>query len=261
MALGHAKRLPRQRGGDAVPVIGLCIANKKLAQETEQMISLLLVREAEKNEAGPDGRSGVRDFKTQDSAVPGEVSVLLLSDSTAQESFAHAEKLWAQQPGLSIIYIAQKSEDVFAALAYPFFHVVRGYALEQDLKAAIQKLKRVRRPRTRWQSFRCRNGLVRVKQKDILYLESERHEIRIHCVNEILVTAETLAQCEKKLECPGIARIHKSFLVNLYHVVRLERECLILDNGERLYISRYRYPEVKMQFEDYIRHLDFLQEL
>lgn len=187
-----------------------------------------------------------------------ERGLLLLSDSTAQESFDHAEKIWAEQPRLFIIYVAREPEEVFAALAYPFFHVIRGYALEQDLRAAIRKMERTRPPGPQWQSFLCRNGLVRVKQKDILYLESDRHEIRIHCIDEILITTETLAQCEKKLGQSGIVRIHKSFLVNLYHVMRLEKECLTLDNGERIYISRYRYPEVKRKFEDYIRHLEFL---
>ena len=39
---------------------------------------------------------------------------------------------------------------------------------------------------------------------------------------------------------------------------RMDRDSVTLDNGEKLYISRYRYPEVKLQFEGYIRHLDFL---
>ena len=44
----------------------------------------------------------------------------------------------------------------------------------------------------------------------------------------------------------------------MYHIRCLEKSNVLLDNGERLYISRQRYPEVKFQFENYIRHLDFI---
>lgn len=239
-----------------MPVIGLYIVDEKLSQETERIMKLLLVRGAQKD--GNDDEERIVDFEIQNPADLNTVSFLILSGGTAQESFAYAEGIWEEYPWLSIIFIAQKPEEVFVALPYPFFHVVRGYALEQDLAAAMKKMERVRPPTQRWYSFLCKSGLVRVRQKDILYLESDRHEIRIHCAAEILITAETLEKCEKKLKNAGFARIHKSVLVNFYHVMRLERESMVLDNGERLYISRYRYPEVKRQFEDYIRRLDFL---
>lgn len=239
-----------------MPVIGLCIADEELSRETERIIELLLARNSQESEK--DASEERMDFAIQNPADLKTASFLVLAEGTAQESLARAEEIWKEQPWLSVIFVAQEPEAVFAALPYPFFHVVRGYALEQDLNAALKKMERVRPPVQRCCSFLCKNGLVRVKQKDILYLESDRHEIRIHCAAEILITAETLLQCEKKLEGAGFVRTHKSFLVNFYHVARLERELLVLDNGEKIYISRYRYPEVKRQFEDYIRHLDFL---
>lgn len=240
-------------------VIGLRIADEGLARETGRIIELLLAENERKKECGGvDERLSSAGFEVQNPAKLQETSFLVLSEKTAQESFVCAEALWEERPWLSVIFIAQEPEAVFAALPYPFFHVVRGYALEQDLGATVRKMERVRPPAQRWCTFLCKGGLVRVKQKDILYLESDRHEIKIHCVQECLTTAETLGQCEKKLEGAGFVRLHKSFLVNFYHVARLEKDCAVLDGGERIYISRYRYPEVKLQFENYIRRLDFL---
>lgn len=183
---------------------------------------------------------------------------LILAGEKPEDAIAAAERLWADRPSLSVIYVASQAEDVFSALPYPFYHLVRRFALEQDLGAVFKKMERSRPPVQRWHTFLCKNELVRVCQKDILYLESERHEIRIHCRDEIMTTTEPLSQCEERLKDGGFARIHKSFLVSLYHVNRMERDSLTLDNGEKLYISRYRYPEVKLQFESYIRHLEFL---
>ena len=73
------------------------------------------------------------------------------------------------------------------------------------------------------------------------------------------VLAKTKRECEEKLKGMGFVRTYRSFLVNMYHIRCLEKENVLLDNGERLYVSRRRYPEVKLTFENYIRHLDFMR--
>lgn len=251
-----------------MPVLGLYCERDTLAKEIENTILMLAARcqAAERK----DGISDRADYElrrlpllpgeagAQTMAAPELLSALLLSCKAAGKAFNAAEKLWEEQPELPVIFIAEKAEEVFAALAHPFFHVVRAYALEQDLQAALRKIERSRPPAPKWQTFQGKNGLIRVKQKDILYLESERHEIRVHGKKEIFITSETLTQCEEKLKKAGFVRIHKSYLVNLYHVERMEKESLLLEGGERLFISRYRYPEVKTRFETYIRRLDFI---
>ena len=88
-----------------------------------------------------------------------------------------------------MIFVADSPDAVFDALTKPFFHVVRGYALEQDLKAALAKLKKQRRTGSGYRSFPYRespssDGRIRVLEKEILYLESMRHEIWVHCEKE-----------------------------------------------------------------------------
>ncbi len=191
-----------------------------------------------------------------------QISFLILSCKTIDKTFAIAETLWEKNPALSIICVVEYPEEVFAALPHPFFHVVREFSLEQDLGAVLCKIERTGSLLPRWCSFQGKNELIRIRLKEILYLESNRHEIMIHIQNYTdqtsYLTMETLAQCEEKLRAFGFVRIHKSYLVNLYHVAKLGKEYLTLDCGKRLYISRYRYTDIKLQFENYIRHLDFL---
>lgn len=248
-----------------MPVYGLYCEHNMLAAEIENTVQMLWA-----GKQTPDRESGAmyrEDYglcrlsspsgKSM-AAVNGPLSGLFLSCESSKAAFDAAEKLWEEQPELPVIFIAGQAEEVFAALSHPFFHVVRAYALEQDLGAALRKLERSRTKVQRWQTFQGKTGMARVRQREILYLESERHEIRVHCKKETFITPETLTQCEEKLKGAGFVRIHKSYLVNLYHVERLEKESLLLDSGERLFISRYRYPEVKGRFENYIRRLDFI---
>ena len=196
-----------------------------------------------------------------------KLDALLLYTSESDGAFLTAERIWEQRKELPVIFVANSPEEVFAALSYPFFHVVRGYALEQDLEAALCKLNRIRRTvGAGMRSFVCRSvvggkqeteAAVRVSLRDILYIESRRHEIWVHCRTEVFITDQTLSYWEEELKKAGFIRVHKSFLVNLYHVRRLGRESVGLDSGDELLVSRYRYPEVKIRFEDYLRRAEF----
>ena len=196
-----------------------------------------------------------------------KLDALILHMPEGAGTFLTAERIWEQRKELPVIFVANSPEEVFAALSYPFFHVVRGYALEQDLEAALCKLNRIRRSvGAGMRSFVCHSivggkqeteAAVRVSLRDILYIESRRHEIWVHCRTEVFITDQTLSYWEEELKKAGFIRVHKSFLVNLYHVRRLGRESVGLDSGDELLVSRYRYPEVKIRFEDYLRRAEF----
>lgn len=245
----------------------LCAGSDKIREEAETGSRWEMVRVQGSTgclkRAGEQSVVRFEDFE----AFLEKLDALILYTSESDGAFLTAERIWEQRQELPVIFVANSPEEVFAALSYPFFHVVRGYALEQDLEAALCKLERIRKPvGAEMRSFVCRSVLgsgqeaettIRVFLRDILYLESRRHEIWVHCRTEVFVTDQTLSYWEDTLKKAGFIRVHKSFLVNLYHVQRLGRESVGLDSGDELLVSRYRYPEVKIRFEDYLRRAEF----
>ena len=234
-------------------------------REAEETVRLVCARrEQGQEEAGTDG---VWETVRVAADSLDELDALILYAQESDRAFLEAEQIWEQRKELPVIFVANSPEEVFAALSYPFFHVARGYALEQDLEAALCKLERIRKPvGAGMRSFVCRSVMgagqeaettTRVFLRDILYIESRRHEIWVHCRSEVFVTDQTLSYWEEVLKRAGFVRVHKSFLVNLYHVQRLGRENVRLDSGDELLVSRYRYPEVKIRFEDYLRRAEF----
>lgn len=187
-----------------------------------------------------------------------DLSCLLLAYEDRSAAFAYAEKLWQKDPSLSIVYIAYRSEDIIAALGIPFYHTVRFYNLEQDLIVVFQKMRRSKSHAPDRISFIHNEKMMLIPKREILYLESCHHEIKLHLQTHIFSVAETLSLYEKRLKGSGFIRTDRSFLVNMYHIRCLEQSRVLLGNGEHLYISRRRYPEVKLSFENYIRHLDFI---
>lgn len=194
-----------------------------------------------------------------------KITCVVIAWEERENAFQVAEKIWERKQSILVIYVAYKTEDIIAAVGMPFFHIVRLYSLEQDLEVAFRKMERVRLFAADRIRFAHNGQLMLVPSKEILYLESERHEIRLHLLKgtslekDIVMLKENLSQCEERLKGRGFVRIYTSFLVNMYHIRCLEKENVLLDSGERLYVSRRKYPEVKFMFENFIRHLDFMR--
>ena len=125
-------------------------------------------------------------------------------------------------------------------------------------------MKKQRRTGSGYRSFPYRespssDGRIRVLEKEIMNLESMRHEIWVHCEKKVFLTSETLGYWEEKLRVRSFLRVHKSFLVNPGQISRIGREMIELEDGSRLPVCRYRYPEVMARYEAWIRHAEFLE--
>lgn len=241
---------PGQEGeGKVVPRIGLLCDRDEEKAEIIHTIEMLAARK------------GLECFVYSLEQVTAEwkdITCVMLDWQDRDRAFRYAETLWSREQAMLIIYVAYKVEDIVAALGMPFFHIVRRFGLEEDLEAAFRKLDKVRLSAADRIYFTRSGQTMLIPSREILYLESEHHEIRLHLAAEVFTIKENLSQCEERLKGRGFVRIYRSFLVNMYHIRCLEKENALLDNGERLYVSRRRYPEAKLIFENYIRHLDFI---
>lgn len=83
-----------------------------------------------------------------------------------------------------------------------------------------------------------------VKNQDILYCKSSGRYTEFHLTNnKRLVASKTLGDYESILQNEGFYRIHNSFMVNLAHIVSIDKKggnYCILNNEARLPISRRR---------------------
>ncbi|MBD2768530.1 response regulator transcription factor [Hymenobacter sp. BT664] len=83
------------------------------------------------------------------------------------------------------------------------------------------------------------DGLPRqVALADLHYLEGKGNYVRLHLPESKLVVLQTMRQWEESLPAAQFCRAHKSFIVNLNHVARLEGDEVVLTNGSRIPLGR-----------------------
>lgn len=82
-------------------------------------------------------------------------------------------------------------------------------------------------------------GNIRVLLRDVWYVEAEGHRCVLHTKSGSIALKEGISGMEKRLEAyPSIIKSHRSYLVNLEHVSSVLKEELLLDNQERVPLSR-----------------------
>lgn len=95
--------------------------------------------------------------------------------------------------------------------------------------------------------------VIRIKEKDILYIEAFSHSIEVNTIEKKYRTRKNIGVMEKELDENLFVRCHRSYIVSLLHIKTISREEIELDNGERIPLSRRRYKEVNMKFIKYFR--------
>lgn len=99
-----------------------------------------------------------------------------------------------------------------------------------------------------------RLSMTKIYFTDILYIEMLSRKINIHFVNgKIVQCYDTLMKWIEILkECP-FSQPHRSFLVNMEHIIKFEKNNITLKNGEILPITRVFLDKFRA---DYIRYLN-----
>lgn len=97
-----------------------------------------------------------------------------------------------------------------------------------------------------------------LKVEDIDWVESARNYVKVHTARETYVMRETLSNIESRLDGDRFLRIHRSTLVNVDRIRRIEpgygtESRLELEDGTKLVISRaYRRGKVKDLLQDLV---------
>jgi len=78
--------------------------------------------------------------------------------------------------------------------------------------------------------------------KDVLWIEAQDDYISIKTTNEVFLKLDRLGKYEKLLASQKFKRIHRSYLVNIDRIERIENKSVaILKSGHRIPVSRSGY--------------------
>lgn len=92
----------------------------------------------------------------------------------------------------------------------------------------------------------------KIANSQIRYLESNAHQLLIHTISGEISVYEKLDAYEKKLH-EDFLRVHKSFLVNMQYIRRIEMKEVTMQDGTVLPVSKTRYSASRDKYFRYMR--------
>ena len=102
--------------------------------------------------------------------------------------------------------------------------------------------------------IKSRGEMAELPVGNIVYAESRQHQVCIHLKDgESHVCYGSLSSLEVPL-CPlGFLRVHRSFLVNMLYILKLQSQKVVLKDGTALKVSERNYSELKTQYQTWKR--------
>lgn len=187
----------------------------------------------------------------------GEPADLLLADIDLGEGkctgIQLVQQLLSEESGTQVIYITGYPLQ-FCTTVYQTEHIyfltkpLRQQELFDALDRAMEKLSR-RMHRTI--AVRSNGKILSLTTAQIHYVESDRRLARLYTDRETVETYLSLSQLLPQLG-PAFVQCHKSFLVNMAQVSRLEPDWLHLKNGSRAPISQSYRKKTRDAYLDFL---------
>lgn len=155
-----------------------------------------------------------------------------------------ARRLQRRQKDALLIFVSGLRDSVFDALdVHPFHFLLKPLDPERfrrTYREARQAADRFREESGGRFLVKTRQGSVLIPHRDILYIESRSHKLEVHTAEQVYEMYGTLSQAEADLG-RDFYRTHRAYLVNLDWVKSYHSDCVVLRNGERIYLSRKKH--------------------
>lgn len=186
-------------------------------------------------------------FENRDSIVEDilaeQLDIMLLDiDMPGRSGIEIGDAIAMQKQEMNLIFLTNRADMVFRAICCHPYRFIRKSHMETELPEALESVAQKLANEQFLFEFQNKNESLKVKIKDILYIDSDRHYIQIHEKDKMHRVRGKLSAYEERLREYGFIRIHVGYLVNVRFIYRMTANIAELDNGEILPVSK-KYSE------------------
>lgn len=179
--------------------------------------------------------------------------VFLDIDMPQKSGIEIADELRSRYEGIDIIFLTNREDLVFQSIHYLPFRFVRKSKLDTELKEAVDSYVKYYIDKKVTYTFEVMGEEMPMLLSEILYIESEKHYVKIHNKKEIVNIRSNIGKLEHELKTYKFIRIQRSFLVNLRHITKVTGKSVVLSNGDELTIKRGSMEDIRNCFFEYRR--------
>ena len=176
--------------------------------------------------------------------------LILDIDMQGMDGMALARKIRTKDAGIPIVFLTNKQEFVFEGYEVQALRYLLKPISEEKLFPLLSEVFTAAREEVQSLIVSAEGEHCKIAVPDILYLEADGHYVKIHTVKGDYVVKKALAELAEEL-ADGFVQAHRSYLVHLLHVERMQRTECVLSDGSSVPVSRNSYKTVNEAFIRY----------
>lgn len=151
-----------------------------------------------------------------------------------------------------IIYITNLGGKISAALnqVHAYGYLVKPVEKEELFRIMSDAVRKINQSnKEQYETFLSeKNTILKLTVQEICYFEYCNRRIKIVTGNNTyLCVGEKMNGIAERMQPYGFAMSHQSFVVNLYQVELIERQMLLMKNGDRVYLAQKRASAIRKQ--------------
>ncbi len=173
--------------------------------------------------------------------------VFLDVEMEGRDGFETAEEYGEYSPDSIIIILTTHSEMVKRGYAVNAFRYLDKVNIDEELEEAVTAVKKTFQKNRRIVVPIVGMGEKIFELKEIVYVETEKRNVSIHTWNETFCCSMGMAEIEELLGT-AFFRCHRSYIVNLDMVKKINRMDLNLKNGATIFLSARRSTAFKQKY-------------
>ena len=175
--------------------------------------------------------------------------LLLLDIEMPSNGFQMAQTLTQMEKHPLVIFVTKRHEYAVQGYGIAFRYLVK--PLDESLfvaamDAVVQELD------SKHFTVEYEGATLSLETSDIYYLESHGHKVLIHCKEQDLTLRMSIPEALEQLPKRCFVSPHKSYLVNMEHIVYATGTAVFLSSGHQLPISRRKRQEFNQNFNAYL---------
>ena len=88
------------------------------------------------------------------------------------------------------------------------------------------------------------NNMIKIPQKKVVVIQSKTNYRKIYTSNLVFDSRITMKELEQILDSNAFIKIHRSYIINMNYISKIEKDKMIMKNGMKVPISRRQYANV-----------------
>lgn len=225
--------------------IAVCDDERSELEEIVQSVRRYDVQSEFDMECYTDGAALLSDLQQQKKCF----DLLLLDIEMPSNGFQLAQTLTQMEKHPLVIFVTKRHEYAVQGYGIAFRYLVK--PLDEALFAAAMDAA-VQEWNAKHFTVEYKGVTLSLETADIYYLESFGHKVLIHCKDRDFTLRMSLSEAMEQLPKSRFAAPHKSFLVNMEHIVYATGTTVVLSSGSQLPISRRKRQEFNQNFNAYL---------